>query len=190
MFSQSQASSQCSREDEHLDVQELLDLPEGAMPPGPMEPPKEEEPKEEDLDMGEAKEKKPVKWRKLDPTSRKSLSARTCIPGASTSKQDFQAMFEGLKATWKAQTRQTHGIKIGKSYDVMVDTDHKMAAVRAHLPRWEEGHVRLGAAALHIYNRRLSDLSERDHVQLLWFALGGDLLRVHEGGTVWIYQPA
>ena len=212
MFSNSQASSQWSREEEHLDAQELLALSQGGMsqPPQDVLPPSEEgmfpapdemlePPEEADLDMGApdgaasqeaAEEKKPVKWRKLDPTSRKSLSARTCIPGAATSKQDFVAMFMGLRATWKAQTKQTHGIQIGKSYDVMVDTDHKMAAVRKHLPRWEEGHVRLGAAALHLYNRRLSDLSERDHVQLLWFALGGELLRVHEGGTVWIYQPA
>ena len=124
MFSNSQASSQWSREEEHLDAQELLALSQGGMsqPPQDVLPPSEEgmfpapdemlePPEEADLDMGApdgaasqeaAEEKKPVKWRKLDPTSRKSLSARTCIPGAATSKQDFVAMFMGLRATWKA----------------------------------------------------------------------------------------
>ena len=135
-------------------------------------------------------EGKPVKWRKLDPKSRQELSARSLIPGAMSSKQDFHSMFQKLKTTWKAQTMQTHGIKVGKSYDVMLDTAHKMDAVRSYCKSWEDGHARLGGAALHLYNRRLSDLSERDHVQLLWFACGGELLRVHEGGQVWIYQPA
>ena len=128
----------------------------------------------------------PAKWRRLDPQSRQELTARSLLPGAMTSKQDFHSMFQNLKTIWTSQTRQTHGTMIGRSYDIMLDTANKMDYVHAYCTSWDIGRVRLGAAALHLYNRRLSDLSERDHVQLVWCACGGEQVRVHEGGQVWI----
>lgn len=131
-----------------------------------------------------------TKYRKLDPKSQKDLDERTLIPNALTSKSDFQAMFQKYKAKWSQLRAETHGVQRGETYDVLTQTELKMKFVGEQVPHWGTPLRRLGAAAVHLYNRRLLDLSERDHVQILWMACGEYLLRVHEGGQLYIYQSA
>ena len=131
-----------------------------------------------------------IKYRKLDPKSQKDLDERSLIPNALTSKSDFEAMFQKYKAKWCTLTPETHGVQPGEVYDVLTQTELKMKYVGEQVPHWTPWLRRLGAAAVHLYNRRLSDLSERDHVQILWMACGEYLLRVHEGGQLYIYQSA
>lgn len=47
----------------------------------------------------------------------------------------------------------------------------------------------MGTAALFIYDKRSTDLPERDHVHLLWIIVEGDLLRA-EVGVIWYYEVA
>ena len=129
------------------------------------------------------------KFRQLDPKSQADLDARALIPNALTSKDEFSAMFQGYKALSSKRTKDCDGMEIGKVYDVLMDTEEKMQFVRQEMPEWGDAHVRLGAAGIHLYNRRLSDLSERDYVQVLWMCCGQDLLRVHQGGELFVYQP-
>ena len=111
------------------------------------------------------------------------------IPNALTSKQMFSDMFAKYKSKWSKLSKATHGVRSGKVYDILTLTEQKKALVMTEMPHWSPPAVRLGAAAVHLYNRRLLDLSERDHVQLLWMAVGTDLMRVHEGGQLFVYQP-
>ena len=127
------------------------------------------------------------KHRKLDPKSQKDLDERAFIPNALTSKADFTAMFGRYKTKWAHLGKDSHGIEAGKVYDVLTLTEQKMDFVRKEMPHWSDAHVRLGAAAVHLYNRRLSDLSERDNVQILWMCAGEHLVRVHEGGQLFVY---
>ena len=129
------------------------------------------------------------KYRVLDPKSAKAMEERSLIPNAFTSKDSFTYMFSQYKGAWSRLTKATHGIQSGKVHDILTLTDQRMSLVKEEMPRWSEPMVRLGAAAVHMYNRRLNDLSERDHVHLLWMCTGEYMMRVHEGGQLWVYQP-
>ena len=69
------------------------------------------------------------KYRQLDPKSQKDLDERAFIPTALTSKADFNAMFGRYKAKWAGLCKDTHGIEIGKVYDVLTLTEQKLGFV-------------------------------------------------------------
>ena len=130
------------------------------------------------------------KYHRLDPKSQADLDERVRIPNALTSKDTFQGMFGSYKTKWAQLSHETHGIEAGKIYDVLTLTEQNMDFVRKEMPAWSDNQVRLGAAAVHLYNRRLSDLSERDYVHILWMCAGEHLVRVHEGEQLFVYQAA
>ena len=73
---------------------------------------------------------------------------------------------------------------------MLCDTERKMKFAREEMSHWNHAQVRLGAAAVHFYSRRLFDLSERDYVQVLWMCCGQDLCRVHEGCQLFVFQAS
>ena len=173
-------------EAERLEAQRLLEGGEGDLCPDELPP---TDPKGHEVPSQEAEVPK-IKFRQLDPRSQKELDERTLIPNAMTSKSEFQSMFGKYKAKWSQLRVETHGVQKGQTYDVVTQTDLKMNFVKEQVPHWGTSLCRLGAAAVHLYNRRLLDLSERDHVEILWMATGDYLLRVHEGGQLFVYQSA
>ena len=162
----------------------------GSEDPGPSHRPASPRGLSQDNQGSQHSEGQSTKYRKLDPKSQKDLDERALIPNALTSKSEFQAMFGKYKSKWSQLGVESHGVQQGKIYDVLTETDLKMKFVQEQVPHWGTSHRRLGAAAVHLYNRRLSDLSERDHVQIIWMDCGEYLLRVHEGGQLFVYQSS
>lgn len=116
------------------------------------------------------------------------VRARLSLPGATTSTGDFAAMWVHAHEAFKDLERIAPVVPLGNGHSVLSDTDRLHQCVLASYPDWPKELVRLAAGALHCYKKRLTDLSERDHVHLLWVLCGEDLLRSH-GGVVYVYDP-
>ena len=125
-----------------------------------------------------------VQHPKLNPKSQADLDARACIPGAVSSKGTFAEMFAKYNTAYSKLSKANHSAPVGYVKDILLD--HRLAKdpVQELKPNWPEWKVTLGVAALHLYNKRLIDLIERDNVVLLWTTCGDRLLRVHKG-QVW-----
>jgi len=80
-----------------------------------------------------------------------------------------------------------HGAPVAESQSIIPETERLMAIVQAQKPSWCAYRKSLAVAALYMYNKRLSDLCERDNAHLLWITCGDHLLRAH-GGQTWTYS--
>jgi hypothetical protein len=118
------------------------------------------------------------------------LNQRLDIFGVETNRVDYDAM-------WKAH--EDHMVttlnEVGLS-DVESDgVIDNIAVLRKSIEDWKTSNnvvwnartTRIAVAACSIYKMRLSDISLREHVELLWIMLGEDQLRAH-GGCCYFYQ--
>jgi hypothetical protein len=109
------------------------------------------------------------------------LSSRTQIPGSSTSFTKFQAMWASAKDGYKDLPTEGNKLPKGVAHSVLGDTERVREVVQRQYPTWTPDLVHLAMAALHMYNKRWNDLTDRDHVHLLWVMCGNTRLRAHRG---------
>ena len=120
--------------------------------------------------------------------AREILQARLSIPGAASSGSDFANMWDSARWAMPGIAFAPEPIPLGEAHSILGETQRLQEQVKALHASWSPAMVKLGAGALHCYKKRLTDMSERDQVHLLWVMCGGDLLRAH-GGIMYVYDP-
>ena len=107
------------------------------------------------------------------------LRKRRLFPGAITSHEEFDGLFESLdQVNDEFQSLPGEGIE-------NPDTVKKYGGdIRSKSPRFCNHMVRLSTAALAIFCLRTADMSMRERALMLWILEGTDFLRFHEGDRV------
>ena len=100
--------------------------------------------------------------KKLNPKSQADLDARALIPGATTSAAVFKAMWAASATQYSSFDKSKHGLPPADMSDILLDTQSKVDRVKNAFKDWERWQVMLGVAALHLYTKRLLDISMRD----------------------------
>ena len=113
------------------------------------------------------------------------LAADAALPPASVAAVSSPS---GGAADATAVLAWVEPIPLGAAHSVLSESARTVDQVKAKHPSWVPPMVKLGAAALHCYKKRLTDMSERDHVHLLWVLCGGDFVRAHDG-VLYVYDP-
>ncbi len=123
----------------------------------------------------------------LDTASNSALDARLLIAGAATSLKDYQKKWDHARELFTPLSRDEHSAPVGCAKNIIQETGRLRTLVSQTCPGWDDYMLDLGVGALYMYEKRLTDLSERDNVHLLWIVCGEKLLRAHNGQT-WVYD--
>ena len=107
-------------------------------------------------------------------------NGRKEFPGAATNVADFQKYFKSMHER-NVELARTPKIPPNTSKRMLMSTRRVETDVKKLHPEWPEPIQKLATAALVIFRLRLSDISVREHVQLIWIILGGRYLRSHDG---------
>lgn len=75
---------------------------------------------------------------------------------------------------------------MSRSRDILPEIARLTHCARAQHPLWEDYR---NVGALYIFDKRLTDCTERDNAHLLWIMCGGDLFRA-AGGVIYCYDTA
>jgi len=121
--------------------------------------------------------------------SERYSARRRAMPGATTSVQDFDNLFnisaqdahESLAGVVKQVPTSTGSIVLTRQA--------LYAQVESRHPTWDIAFRRLGVAALSVYRMRLEDLWTRETALLIWVIEGETYLRVHNG-VAYFYDEA
>ena len=135
----------------------------------------------------------------FDGTDRTNLFRRQHLAGAATNTSDFQAKWKKTKRGLDHLSNQSK-LAEEKDQGIIATVKRAQEAVELVLPEFEHpekatttvdmlmtDQKRLCVLALSLYRSRLSDISIRDHVLLIWCILGGKVLRAHDGNA-FFYQ--
>ena len=106
---------------------------------------------------------------------------RRLMPGASTSKTEFQKMFEGYLEHYTHGLTQVKVETPDNAANILTRTAALKKFVLDKHPDLSEEMVALFVAALVVYRMRLVDMFIREHVHLVWVMEGDRFLRVHNG---------
>jgi len=79
--------------------------------------------------------------------------------------------------------KKKRGVPVKDTKSIIPDTKKLRDIVEEHCPQWSDYFKDVGVGALYMYNKRLTDISERDNAHLLWIICGNQLLRCHNGQT-------
>ena len=120
---------------------------------------------------------------KVDLKSEAALAARLELPGADSSGSDYSARWERYRAIFATLNEAEHGAPVMPEVSIIPETARLSGIVTDTYPGWGASQQSLGVAALYMYNKRLTDLCERDNAHLLWIVCGNHLLRAHAGKT-------
>ena len=164
-----------------LPPQEQVPAPNGASSASGMLPP-EVDPIDEaqgpssQPDAGDAPQR-------VDLKSEAALAARLELPGADSSCSDYSARWDRYRAIFATLNEAEHGAPVMAEVSIIPETARLLGIVTDTYPGWGAYQQSLGVAALYMYNKRLTDLCERDNAHILWIVCGNHLLRAHAGKT-------
>jgi len=96
-----------------------------------------------------------------------ALDERSRIPGAESSTADFGEMWRRSREVYVTLNKARHSAAVPRTRQIVPETDRAMEVVRTMRPLWCEDRRRLAVAALYMYDKRVSDMCERDLVHLL-----------------------
>ncbi|CAE7561822.1 unnamed protein product [Symbiodinium sp. CCMP2592] len=107
---------------------------------------------------------------------------RRLMPGASTSSQEFQDLFDLTVAACSSSLTACPTVDEHQPVaSVREQAKKQIAYVRLRQSTWPEDMVRLTAAAINVYRTRLTDIFVRDFVGLVWIIEGDRYIRAHRG---------
>ena len=118
----------------------------------------------------------------LSPEALVSAKKRRLMPGASTSGQDFEALFDLTSEACSSSLSSFPAVDEQQPVASVKELAKKQIEfVRLRQPTWPEDMVRLSAAAINVYRTRLTDIFVRDFVGLIWIIEGERYIRAHRG---------
>ena len=124
----------------------------------------------------------------IDAATATLLRARGSIPGAATSHQDFQRIWHQSMQVFSALNPDEFSADLGTAHTIVGEVERLTVHISQTHRLWESQMVTFGVCVLSAYKKRLTDMTEMDHVRLLWIACGDTLLRSHSG-VVYMYDP-
>ncbi|CAK9013890.1 Poly [ADP-ribose] polymerase tankyrase-2 (ADP-ribosyltransferase diphtheria toxin-like 6) (ARTD6) (Poly [ADP-ribose] polymerase 5B) (Protein poly-ADP-ribosyltransferase tankyrase-2) (TNKS-2) (TRF1-interacting ankyrin-related ADP-ribose polymerase 2) (Tankyrase II) (Tankyrase-2) (TANK2) (Tankyrase-like protein) (Tankyrase-related protein) [Durusdinium trenchii] len=132
-----------------------------------------------DVDLNLAEEITDETWLKL--------RKRRLLPGALTSDEDFQTLFDGLLDGNRVFQHQA-GEALENEDTILRLVQVHRTTVQTRVPDFSEHMNRLSTGAVALHSLRSVNMSFREHALLLWIIEGERYLRFHDGDC-WMLHP-